>query len=315
MTLLDDAKVHLDALGAANRAFMQTYPGDRAARQPVHTVYGGAQLFKAETAVAPRRSRARHDGHLRPRRRPTSPAASASPATTTAGWQRRCTSASAASSNASRSRTSASTSRMATAPAPDAEEDATAITAAREVARGMRRGHAAAVHRHPHQVARRGAGRRAARARSRSSSTPCSARPAAACPPTSWSRCPRSRSPSSRGRWSGCFEILERRHGLAEGTLRLELMIEMTQSIIGADGRSPLPGFLAAREGRCVAAHFGTYDYTASCNVTAAFQVMDHPCVRPGQGQHAAGPTPAPASSSPTDRPTCCRSRRTPARR
>ena len=28
---------------------MQTYPGDRAARQPVHTVYGGAQLFKAET--------------------------------------------------------------------------------------------------------------------------------------------------------------------------------------------------------------------------------------------------------------------------
>ena len=64
MSLLDDAKVHLDALGAANRAFMQVYPGDRAARQPVHTVYGGAQLFKAETtsrlgaaarATAPRR--------------------------------------------------------------------------------------------------------------------------------------------------------------------------------------------------------------------------------------------------------------------
>ena len=38
-----------------------------------------------------------------------------------------------------------------------------------------------------------------------------------------------------------------------------------------------LPGFLAACEGRCRGAHFGTYDYTASCNVTAAFQVMDHP--------------------------------------
>src|SRR3954471_3408335 len=51
MTLLDDAKSHLDALGVANRAFMQIYPGDRAARQPVHTVYGGAQLFKAETTA------------------------------------------------------------------------------------------------------------------------------------------------------------------------------------------------------------------------------------------------------------------------
>src|SRR4029079_5099914 len=75
----------------------------------------------------------------------------------------------------------------------------------------------------------------------------------------------------------GLFEILERRHGLAEGTLRLELMIEVTQAIIGADGRSPLPGFLAACEGRCIGAHFGTYDYTASCNITAAFPVMDNP--------------------------------------
>ena len=49
MTLLDEARVHLEALGAANRAFMQVYTGDRASRQPVHTVYGGAQLFKAET--------------------------------------------------------------------------------------------------------------------------------------------------------------------------------------------------------------------------------------------------------------------------
>ena len=49
MTILDEAKAHLDALGAANRAFMQVYPGDRPARQPVHVVYGGAQLYKAET--------------------------------------------------------------------------------------------------------------------------------------------------------------------------------------------------------------------------------------------------------------------------
>jgi len=29
--------------------------------------------------------------------------------------------------------------------------------------------------------------------------------------------------------------------------------------------------------GRCIAAHFGTYDYTASCSITAAHQHMAHP--------------------------------------
>jgi hypothetical protein len=37
------------ALGDANRATNTLYPGERSARQPVHTVYGGAQLYKAET--------------------------------------------------------------------------------------------------------------------------------------------------------------------------------------------------------------------------------------------------------------------------
>jgi hypothetical protein len=32
-----------------------------------------------------------------------------------------------------------------------------------------------------------------------------------------------------------------------------------------------------AAAGRCRGAHFGTYDYTASCNVTAAYQAVDHP--------------------------------------
>jgi hypothetical protein len=57
----------------------------------------------------------------------------------------------------------------------------------------------------------------------------------------------------------------------------MELMIEVTQALLGPDGRSPLPGFLEAAEGRCVAAHFGTYDFTASCNITAAHQTMAHP--------------------------------------
>ena len=70
---------------------------------------------------------------------------------------------------------------------------------------------------------------------------------------------------------------LEKENGLAEGTLKFEMMIETTQSIINHRGQINLPLLLAAGEGRCVAAHFGTYDYTAGCNITAAHQHMLHP--------------------------------------
>src|SRR5919107_306582 len=65
--------------------------------------------------------------------------------------------------------------------------------------------------------------------------------------------------------------------GLAAGTLKLELMVETTQSIIDHRGECALPLLVAAARGRCVAAHFGTYDYTASCQITAAHQHMTHP--------------------------------------
>ena len=38
------------ALRAANLAFAARYPGDVGSRQPVHTVYGGAQLFGPDAA-------------------------------------------------------------------------------------------------------------------------------------------------------------------------------------------------------------------------------------------------------------------------
>src|SRR4051812_40806101 len=41
----------MQELGKANRAFQSSYPGDRPDRQPVHTVYGGANLFKSDTCV------------------------------------------------------------------------------------------------------------------------------------------------------------------------------------------------------------------------------------------------------------------------
>lgn len=73
------------------------------------------------------------------------------------------------------------------------------------------------------------------------------------------------------------LERLEKQTGLPTRSLKFEMMIETTQSIIDSRGRIALPLLLAAAEGRCVAAHFGTYDYTAGCNITAAHQHMMHP--------------------------------------
>ena len=73
------------------------------------------------------------------------------------------------------------------------------------------------------------------------------------------------------------FALLEQANGLQAGSLKLEMMIETTQSIINARGEINLPLLLAAARGRCIAAHFGTYDYTASCSITAAHQHMMHP--------------------------------------
>src|SRR5579871_678529 len=38
-----------ERLSQANRAFAELYPGESGTRQPVHSVYGGAQLFKFDT--------------------------------------------------------------------------------------------------------------------------------------------------------------------------------------------------------------------------------------------------------------------------
>ena len=70
---------------------------------------------------------------------------------------------------------------------------------------------------------------------------------------------------------------LERSLGLEERTFVFEIIIEVPQAIIGRDGRSLLPRMLDAGDGRLTAIDFGTYDYTAGCNITAAHQRLRHP--------------------------------------
>ncbi|MGZ5022028.1 MAG: DUF6986 family protein [Chthoniobacterales bacterium] len=73
------------------------------------------------------------------------------------------------------------------------------------------------------------------------------------------------------------LEMLETRNRLKDGFLKIEPMIETPQAIIDQRGRSGIGSLVEAGEGRCQSIHFGVYDYTASCGITAAHQTMRHP--------------------------------------
>jgi hypothetical protein len=69
---------------------------------------------------------------------------------------------------------------------------------------------------------------------------------------------------------------LERKLGLSDGALQFEVMVETPQIVLDTAGTSLLPRILDASDGRLRGAHFGTYDYTAGINITAAHQRMRH---------------------------------------
>ncbi|MGW1379366.1 DUF6986 family protein [Streptomyces sp. NPDC002446] len=73
------------------------------------------------------------------------------------------------------------------------------------------------------------------------------------------------------------LEAFEKARGLESGRLGFEIQIETTQSILGADGRATVARMIEAAEGRATSLHYGTFDYSASCGVSAAHQSLDHP--------------------------------------
>ena len=72
-------------------------------------------------------------------------------------------------------------------------------------------------------------------------------------------------------------ERFEERLGLATGRLRFEVQIETPQLIVAADGTIPVATLLHRGDGRISALHYGTYDYSASLQIAAAYQSMEHP--------------------------------------
>jgi hypothetical protein len=72
-------------------------------------------------------------------------------------------------------------------------------------------------------------------------------------------------------------EALERRLKLPRGVLKLEVMIETPQAVVGSDGACAIHELVTAGKGRVRAALFGTYDYTTLCGISASWQHMRHP--------------------------------------
>jgi len=260
-----DNKLH-----TANRAFAAAHPGDSGARQPVHTVYGGAHLFAAGTA------RKMGDVALRTlQEHAPTPAALARGMTGTDGdtalWEKVY------------ARVAEKLQREPVedfridfedgyGTRPDAEEDGHAVAAATEVARGLRDGGL------PPFVG----------IRIKPFTDPCYARSkrtldlfvttlAGKLPPHFVVTIPKVTHVAEVEALCALLELLEARTGLAPGSLRYELMVETPQAVLDAGGRSPLRSFVDAGRGRCRGAHFGTYDYTAGVNVVATYQGMEHP--------------------------------------
>ena len=88
---------------------------------------------------------------------------------------------------------------------------------------------------------------------------------------------PKITVPGQVGELVELLDKAEARHGLKPGVLKIELMIETPQNIIDSTGSCGIPKLLEAAQGRCRGLHFGPYDYSASCNIAAAEQRLDHP--------------------------------------
>ena len=70
---------------------------------------------------------------------------------------------------------------------------------------------------------------------------------------------------------------LEEIHSLPAGRLRFEVQVETPQLILGPEGTSPVAQLPHAVPGRISGLHYGTYDYSASLQISAEYQSMEHP--------------------------------------
>ena len=267
----EDVQIVVAEIEEANTRFAKRYPGDSSRRQPVHTVYGGAQVFVSDTApklaALARKALDEYaptaDGFgrvlgLREDLAPTIRARVAEKLTREGvedfridfedGYGNR----------------------------PDPEEDGHAESAAGEVAKGLAAGTlppyvGIRIKPFTEELKRRAI-------RTLDLFLTALVRDTGGKVPDNFVvTLPKVTVPEQAAALAALLELLERHLGLPERSIPFEIMVETPQAVIDRNGAAALPDLVTAGRGRCVAAHFGTYDYTASLNITAAHQQMTHP--------------------------------------
>src|SRR5580698_955654 len=243
-----------ESLEQANLEFSRRYPGDSGSRQPVHTVYGGAHLFKSDLcqkmgAIAER----------------TLIEYAPDPATLAL--------AIGIPNHLADTVYERVIEKLRREPVedfridfedgygnrPDAEEDATVDSAAEEVLKGLEAGTLP-----PFLGIRIKCFSEELKGRSVRTLVRFLNKLGSRVPEHFVVTLPKITVPEQV---SALVDILEQ---VGSG-VKMEMMVETPQSIF------MLLKLVEAARGRCVAAHFGTYDYTASLGITAAHQHMLHP--------------------------------------
>uniref|UniRef100_A0A832I0H0 Phosphoenolpyruvate kinase n=1 Tax=Eiseniibacteriota bacterium TaxID=2212470 RepID=A0A832I0H0_UNCEI len=272
-----DVLARLDASGARGAA---AYSPARPARQPVHVVYGGAHLFRADVAARLGEAARRALETYAPE------PASFAHALGLPGDE--------AFHRAVFERTVARLEREPVedyrvdfedgfGPRPDAEEDAAAARVAEELARGLAAGSLPAACGVRVRALRPATAARALR--TLDAVVGGAAAAAGGRLPDGFAvTLPKVERPAEVEALAAALDRIEARAGLARGTVAVELMLETPRALLDDAGRVALPALVAAGGGRVRGVHLGPFDLTAALGVPPAHQGAGHPACELARG-------------------------------
>lgn len=263
-----------NSLKEANTSFQKIYPGDRSERQPVHTLYGGANLFKYDAAQSLGKRALEIFETYAPDHNVFGNVFGMD---TITSFSKRIYNKVLAKLKSEAIEDFRIDFEDGYGNRSNEEEDETAKTAALEVAKGMKERTlppfiGIRIKPFTEEMKERGL-----RTLDIFLST-LTRETGGKLPDNFIVMLPKVTIPEQPATLAKFFDILEAELKIDPSTpLRMEMMVETTQAIMAIDGTNPLYKFIKASNGRCIAMHFGTYDYTASCSITARYQEMDHP--------------------------------------
>jgi hypothetical protein len=287
----------------ANENFRQRYPGDVTGRQPVHTVYGGAHLFKADTAgklggIALRNMDAYAPNFVVFAKALGLPGAASLPDSSADVEHlaqiiaRDADAASFSHEPAWMAHTVYQRVRekLQREPVedyrvdfedgygnrPDEEEDAHAVNVGKELAAGIASGGLPpfiGIRIKPFTLE---SYKRAVRTLDLCITSLAEAS-GGKVPANFVVTLPKVTMPEQVTALADLVDELEAKNGIAAGAIGLDLMIETPQSIIDHSGANTVTLLVRAGRGRVRYCAYGTYDYTALVNITAHYQTHTHP--------------------------------------